>query len=149
MFQFNLDFRKSSCFSSKNILSKVVLRYQVSMLTCPSVHLACPKIHFRIMRTVNHLLQVYVNRKFQKYISVSICHFHRACFKRSLFIAFKNDEWCHFVLRIGSPPFIPFYCVCFVFFYFSLFSCGVHYLLRYWGKFNNTYNKEVKLFLGS
>ena len=21
---------------------------------------------------------------------------------RSLFIAFKNDEWCHFVVRIGS-----------------------------------------------
>ena len=22
---------------------------------------------------------------------------------RSHFIAFKNDEWCHFVVRIGSP----------------------------------------------
>ena len=21
----------------------------------------------------------------------------------SLFIALKNDEWCHFVVRIGSP----------------------------------------------
>ena len=35
------------------------------------------------------------------------------------------------------------------FFLFVLFSCGVHYLLRYGGKFNNTYNKAVKLFQGS
>ena len=73
------------------------------MLTCPStVHLAHPKIHFRIIRTVNPLSQRYINRKFQKYISVSICHGHRASFMRPLFIAFKNDEWCHFVVRIGS-----------------------------------------------
>ena len=102
--QIQFGFQKISCFISKNILSKVVLKYEVSMLTCPStVHPAHPKIHFRIIRTVNPLSQRYINRNFQKYISVSICHGHRASFMRSLFIAFKNDEWCHFVVRIGSP----------------------------------------------
>ena len=102
--KFSLDFRKISCFISKNILSKVVLKYEVLILTYPSnVHPAYPKIHFRIMRIVNPLSQIYINRKLQKYISVSICHCHRASFMRSLFIAFKNDEWCHFVVSIGSP----------------------------------------------
>ena len=138
MCKFRLDFRKISCFISKNTMSKVILKYQVSMLTCPSVHPTYPKIHFRITRTVNPLSQLYINRKFQKYISVSICPCHRAYFMGSLFI--------------GSAALISFYCVCVVSFYFSLFSfffCGVYYLLRYGGKFNNTYNKAVKLFLGS
>ena len=152
MCKFSLDFRKISCFISKNILSKVVLKYEVLILTYPSnVHPAYPKIHFRIMRIVNPLSQLYINRKLQKYISVSICHCHRASFMRSLFIAFKNDEWCHFVVRIGSPAIVSFYCVCVVSFYFSLFFlflCGVHYLLRYGSKFNDTYNKALKLFLG-
>ena len=55
-------------------------------------------------------------------------------FMRSLFTAFENDELCHFVVRIGSLMLISFYCVC---------------IVRYGGKFNNTYNKVVKLFLGS
>ena len=55
------------------------------------------------MRIVNPLSQLYINRGLQKYISVSICHCQRASFMRSLFTAFKNDEWCHFVVRIGSP----------------------------------------------
>ena len=70
-----LDFRKTFRFICKNIMSKVILKYQVSMLTCPSVHPTYPKIDFRIMRTVNRLSQLNINRKFQKYISVSICHF--------------------------------------------------------------------------
>ena len=122
MCKFHLDFRKTSWFISKNTISKVVLKYQVSVLTCPSVHLAYLKIHFRITRTINHLLQQHINRKFQKYISVSACPFHRASFMRSLFIVFKNNEWCHFVVRIGSVALIFFYCVCVVSFYFSLFS---------------------------
>ena len=40
----------------------------------------------------------------------------------SLFIAYESDEWSHCVVRIGSPTFISFYCVCFVSFYFFLFS---------------------------
>ena len=101
--KFSLHFRKISCFISKNVLSKVVLKYQVSMLTCPSLRPAYPKIRFRIMRTVNPLSQPYIIRKFQKYISISICHCHKASFIRSLFIAFKSDEWCRFVVRVGSP----------------------------------------------
>ena len=114
MWKFSLDFRKKSCSISKNILSKVILKYQVSMSTCTSVYPA-------IMRTVNPLSQLYISRKLQKYISVSICHCYRASFTRTLFIAFKNDEWCHFVVRIGSPALILFYCVCVFSFYFSLF----------------------------
>ena len=102
--KFSLDFRKIWCFISKNIFSKVLLKYEFSMLICPStVHPAYPKIHFRIMRTVNPLSQLYINLKFQKCISVSICQCHRASFIRSLFITFKNDEWCHFVVPITSP----------------------------------------------
>ena len=101
--KFSLDFRKVSWFISKNILQKVVLKYEVSILTCPStVHTAYPKIHFRIMRTVNALSQQYINRKFQKYISVTICHCYRVSLMTSLFTAFKNDECCHFVVRIRS-----------------------------------------------
>ena len=40
---------------------------------------------------------------------------------KPLFIAFENNEWCHFTVCIGSPAFISFYCVCFVSFYFFLF----------------------------
>ena len=96
---------------------------------------------------MNPLSQLYINWKFQKYISVSICHCHRAFFMKSLFIAYKNDEWCHFLVRIGSPAFISCYCVCVIFFYLSLFFliffCGVYYLLRYWGKFNYTFNNTA------
>ena len=41
----------------------------------------------------------------------------------SLFIAFENDEWCHFEVRSGSLALASFYCVCFVSFYFFLFFC--------------------------
>ena len=117
-----LDFRKTFRFVCKNTMSKVILKYQVSMLTCPSVHPTYPKIHFRITRTVNPLSQLYINRKFQKYISVSICPCHRASFVRSLFIAFKNDEWRHFVVLIVSIALISFHCLCVASFCFSLFS---------------------------
>ena len=122
MCKFSLDFTKTLRFISKNTMSKVILKYQVSMLTCPSVHPTYPKIHFRITRTVNPLSQLYINRKFQKYISVSICPCHRASFVRSLFIAFKNDEWRHFVVLIVSIALISFHCLCVASFCFSLFS---------------------------
>ena len=124
--KFSLHFRKISCFISKNILSKVVLKYEVLILTYPSnVHPAYPKIHFRIMRIVNPLSQLYINRKLQKYISVSICHCHRASFMRSLFIAFKNDgviSWYvlalqrlfHFIACVSLLPFALFFLMFFV-----------------------------------
>ena len=119
--KFRFDFRKTLSFISKNTMSKVVLKYQFSMLPCPSVHPTYPKIHFRITRTLNPLSQLYIDRKFQKYISVSISPCHRASFMRSPFIAFKNDEWCHLVVCIGSVPLISFYCVCVSFLSISLF----------------------------
>ena len=39
----------------------------------------------------------------------------------TLSIAYENNEPCHCVVRIGSPAFISFYCVCFVSCYFLLF----------------------------
>ena len=45
----------------------------------------------------------------------------------SPFIAFEDNEWCHFVVRIGSPAFTSFFCVCFVssysFLFFLFFLC--------------------------
>ena len=39
-----------------------------------------------------------------------------------LFIAYKNNEWCRFVVHIDSSALISFYYVCFASFYFFLFS---------------------------
>ena len=46
----------------------------------------------------------------------------------SLFIAYENDEWCNFVVRIGSPTLISIYaCVLFLsisfFFSYYFFLC--------------------------
>ena len=129
-------------------MSKVILKYQVSMLTCPSVHPAYPKIHFKITRTVNPLSQPYINRKFQKYISVTICHCHRAfLWDLSLLYLKSMNGIISCTYWLSSAHFILLR-VCRFFVFLSYFR-GVHYLLRYGSKFNNTYNKAVKLFLGS
>ena len=139
MCNFNLDFTSISCFTSKNILSKVISIHHVSMLTSPSTY---HKIHFRIKWAVNPLSQ-FINCKFQKYVSVSICHCYRASFMKSLFIAYL-ERWM--VSFHGSPGLISFYCECdvsFLFCLFCYFCCRVYYLLSYWGKFVNTHNKAV------
>ena len=46
---------------------------------------------------VNPLSQLDINRKFEKYISISIYSFHRGSFMNYVFIAYKKDAWCHFV----------------------------------------------------
>ena len=62
----------------------------------------------------------------------------------SLFIAFVNNEWCHFVVRMGSPALISFYCVCFVslnfflFFWFFFFFFVDYNAFWFRGKFFNT-----------
>ena len=58
--------------------------------------------------------------KFAKVLRTSGGYFWKYLMN-SLFIPFENDEWCHFVVRIGSPALTRFYYVCFVFFYFFLF----------------------------
>ena len=45
--------------------------------------------------------------------SVSIYHCHRGHFMKSLFIGYKNMEWCHSVVRIDSPAYISFFCLIF------------------------------------
>ena len=50
----------------------------------------------------------------------------------SLFVVFENNEWCHFVVRIGSSTFISFYCALFRFFLFlSFFSEFFWYICQY------------------
>ena len=51
----------------------------------------------------------YLQFRFQKYLMYSP------------FIAYENEEWCRYVVRIGSLLLTSFYCVCFVSFYFFLF----------------------------
>ena len=41
-------------------------------------------------------------------------------FINSFFIVYKNDEWCHCVVRVGYPALISFCCVCCFFFPFFL-----------------------------
>ena len=151
MCKFHLDFRKTSCFISKNKISKVVLKYQVSMLTCPSVHLAYPKIHFRITRTVNPLSQLYIYWKFQKYISVSTAFVtERLLWYLSLLhLKTMNGAISRYELPLQRLlHFTACLSVLSIFSFFLLF-CGLYYLLMYGGKFNNTYNNAIKLFLGS
>ena len=65
------------------------------------------------------------NQKFQNYISVSIAHVTES-YIRSLVIAFKNDEWCHFVVRIGFLELIHFIaCV-------SFLSVSLFFLIFLW-----------------
>ena len=52
----------------------------------------------------------------------------------SLFIAFENNEWCHFVVRIGSPAFISFFLRVFHFILFlSLFLAFFVWILLLFG----------------
>ena len=64
--------------------------------------------------------------KFAKFLRTPIFTEHTGgCFWKYLmnflFIAFENNEWCYFVVLVGSPVFISFYCVCFASFYFFSF----------------------------
>ena len=88
------------------------------------------------MKAVDPLSQSYINRKFQKSITVCIYHCQRASFMSSLFIPYKKDKWCNLVVCISSPVVISFYCACsfslFLSFFFFLFFFffGVYYLLN-------------------
>ena len=132
-------------------MSKVVLKYQVSMLTSPSFHPAYPKIHFRILRTLNPLSQLHINQKFEKYISVSICHCHRVSFMRSFIIAFKNKMNGFISWQVSAPQclfhFIAWVSFLSISLFFLIFCCSP--LLAEVLRFNKTYNKVVMLFLGS
>ena len=120
-----MDFRNISCFVSKNILSKVILKYHVSMLTFPSCVSQNP---FQNNRSCESSITTIYQSKISKIcihkickISICINHCHKASFMKSLLIAYKNHEWFHFVVRIRSPALVQFYCVWSVSFYFPLF----------------------------
>ena len=123
--KFSFAFRNISCFISKNILSKVVLIHHISMLTCQSRVSQNPFQTNKSCESYHNYISI---GNFKK-ISVSICHYHRASFMKTFFIAYLEQESFR-----GSPWLILFYCECVVSFYFCLFSyfcCGVYYLLRY------------------
>lgn len=65
---FSLVFRNISCSTSKNMLSEIMLKYHVSMLNSPSHAFQNP---FEKNKTREPLLQLHINRKFQKYVSLS------------------------------------------------------------------------------
>ena len=145
---FSLYFGNISCSTSENMLPKAILKYNVSMLILPSRVSRNPFLNNK--RATNSLSQPNINRKCQKYISNRIYPCQRS-FVKFLFIVYKNVEWCYFVIRIGSPVLISFYCVCcfFLFLSFFYFFSGVYNLLRFVAKFVNTSNKAVVLFLVS
>ena len=150
MCKFSLDFRKISYFVSKNIVKSnfKVPSFNVNLSICPSRLSQNP---FQNNENCGSFIRTsYISIGNFKNIYLLVLAIVRGLFMRSLFIAFKNDEWCHFVARIGSPALISLLHV-FRFFPISLcflIFCELYYLLRYWGKFNNVYNKAVKLFLG-
>ena len=86
-------------------MSKVILKYQVSMLTCPSVYPAYPKILFpfqnnetcesSILYPVNYLIGNF--KTIYPLVLAHVTEMGKYMYMRSLVIAFKNDEWCHFV----------------------------------------------------
>ena len=52
---------------------------------------------------------------FNQYVNYIICSLDfKKCLMKSLFITYENNEWCHFVVRVGSPALILFYCACLV-----------------------------------
>ena len=78
-------------------------------------YLVYPKTENRSFKLVCKLH--YIQFGFQKYLM------------NFLFIAYENDESCHFVVHIGSPALISYYCVYFVSFYFFLFFLVFLWLL--------------------
>ena len=63
------------------------------------------------------------------------------------------DEGCRFVVHIDSPSLTSSYCLCFIsfsiFLYFFLVFDEFCYLLTYSGRFGDTKNTAVELFLDS
>ena len=128
-----MHFKNVSCSNSESILPKVILKYHVSILTR---HPAYPKIHFKIIKAVNTLSQLFIHQIFQGYISVSAYHCRIMYFMKFLslslslffFIAYKNDEWCHFVVRIDSSAYFALLPVCrFFLFLLPFFFSFVYY----------------------
>ena len=79
---------------------------------------------------VNPLSQLYINLKFEKYVSLIFTIVKRGSFMTSIFIVYENDDWCHSEVRIASLALVSFSCVCVVSFSFSLFFLifgGVYY----------------------
>ena len=50
-----------------------------------------------------------------------------------LFITFENNEWCQFVVRIGSPAFTSFYCAFRFFLYLPFFLIFFLWILLLFG----------------
>ena len=132
-----MDFRNVPWANCKYIFSKLISKYHGSTLIRPS----------RISQNTfynNNTCESSITTIYQSKIS-------KINFNELSFIAYKNDESCHFAVRIASGVPTSFYCMCVVSFYFSLFSYFFAESTTYWVievSFVNTYNKAFDLFLG-
>ena len=88
----------------------------------------------------NWLQHKYFSVKFAKSLRVSFLqNISDGCFWKyliiSVFIAYENDESCHFVVRLCSTALISFYCVCFlssISFFYSHFMVDLIHHLHHW-----------------
>ena len=88
----------------------------------------------------NWLQHKYFSVKFAKSLRASFLqNISGGCFWKyliiSVFIAYENDESCHFVVRLCSTALISFYCVCFlssISFFYSHFMVDLIHHLHYW-----------------
>ena len=76
--------------------------------------------------------------KFAKFLRTPFLHnTSGGCFWKylmnSLFIAFENNEWCYFVVRIGSPASISFFCAFRFFLFLSFFRVFYIWILLLFG----------------
>ena len=136
MCKFSLDFRNTSCIISKNISSKVILKYHISMLTCLFRLSQNP---FQSNKNCESCITSTYQLEISKICISFFCNCQEHLCKTSLDCI--RTMTVSFYVRIGSRALFNF---CFFpSLSFFLVFCGVFSLLRYWGKFFNTYNKAV------
>ena len=144
-----MDFRNILCSTCENTLSKLILKYHVSMLTHPSRISQNPFQNNKSLES--SITTIYQSEISKIYIRWYLPFSQSVLFKISLYctqgrwvVSFRGT-YCL------SSAYLILLHVCRFFFLLSffLFFCGVYYLLRNWGKFVNTYNETIELFLGS
>ena len=68
------------------------------------------------------LIKVYFYEIFEIFKNVVFCIRHPLAASGNIFwtLLWRNDEWCHVVLHIGSSALFSFHCMCFFSIYFSI-----------------------------
>ena len=132
--KFSLDFINILSFISKNILSKVILQYHVSILTCPSRVTQNP---FQNNKNCESSVTFMYQSEILKICIRSYLPFlQRLLWNLSLLhVRTRNGVISFYVLAL-QRLLHSVACVSFLsmpFYYLNF--CGVYYLLRYWRKF--------------